>query len=124
MKNRNNLTYEEEKIVTGFIRMKYPSIYKTDKTDRILFIELMEFDVCPYLLGQKQITSEQYSYILDEYERYLSQTDISILDEYAKEHFRIILKLMDLFKKHYNLYNPRPSRKSGSFPRGGSAKRI
>lgn len=105
MKNRNNLTYEEEKIVTGFIRMKYPSIYKTDKTDRILFIELMEFDVCPYLLGQKQITSEQYSYILDEYEKYLSQTDISILDEYAKEHFRIILKLMDLFKKHYNLYN-------------------
>ena len=45
----------------------------------------MEFDVCSYLLEQRQIDSEQYSYILDEYEKYLSQTDISIFDEYAKE---------------------------------------
>ena len=60
MKNRNSLTYEDREFVTGFIRMKYPPIYKTDKTDRILFVELVEFDVCPYLLGQRQIDSEQY----------------------------------------------------------------
>ena len=104
VKNRNKLTYEDRKFVTEFIRMKYiPPIYKTDKTDRILFVELVEFDVCPYLLGQRQIDSEQYSYILDEYERYLSQTDISIFDEYAKEHFKIMVKLIDLFKKYYNM---------------------
>lgn len=101
MKDRNSLTYEDREFVTGFIRMKYPPIYKTDNTDRILFVELVEFDVCPYLLGQKQIDREQYSYILDEYERYLSQTDISIFDEYAKKHFRIMVKLIDLFKKYY-----------------------
>lgn len=103
MKNRNGLTYEEREFVTRFTRMKYPPIYKTDKTDRILFVELMEFDVCPYLLGQRQIDSEQYSYILNEYERYLSQTDISIFDEYAKEHFKTIVRLMSLFKKYYNI---------------------
>ena len=103
MKNRNSLTYEDRELVTEFIRMKYPPIYKTDKTDRILFVELVDFDVCPYLLGQEQIDSEQYSYILNEYERYLSQTDISIFDEYAKEHFKIIVKLIDLFKKYYNM---------------------
>lgn len=101
MKDRNSLTYEDREFVTGFIRMKYPPIYKTDNTDRILFVELVEFYVCPYLLGQKQIDREQYSYILDEYERYLSQTDISIFDEYAKEHFKIMVKLIDLFKKYY-----------------------
>ena len=61
----------------------------------------MEFDVCSYLLEQRQIDSEQYSYILDEYEKYLSQTDISIFDEYAKEHFKILVKLIDLFKKYF-----------------------
>ena len=54
MKNRNSLTYEDREFVTRFIRMKYPPIYKTDNTDRILFVELVEFDVCPYLLGQKK----------------------------------------------------------------------
>ncbi len=51
-----------------------------DKTDYILFVELVEFDVCPYLLGQRKIESEQYSYILDEYERYLNQNDISLFE--------------------------------------------
>ena len=102
VENRNSLTYEEREFVNGFIRMKYPPIYKTDKTDRILFIELVEFDICPYLLGKSRIDSEQYNYILNEYERYLSQTDISIFDEYAKEHFNIIAKLINLFKKIYN----------------------
>lgn len=103
MKNKNKLTDEERELVTTFIKMKYPTIYKTDKTDRILFVELVEFDVCPYLLGQRQIDSEQYSYILNECERYLSQTDISIFDEYAKDHFKIMVKLIDLFKKHYKM---------------------
>ena len=103
MKNKNKLTDEERELVTTFIKMKCPPIYKTDKTDRILFVELVEFDVCPYLLGQRQIDSEQYSYILNEYERYLSQTDISIFDEYAKEHFKIMVKLIDLFRKYYKM---------------------
>ena len=103
MKKRSRLTYEEMEFVNGFIKMKYPPIYKTDKTDRILFVELVEFDVCSYLLGHRQIDVEQYCYILGEYEKYLSQTDISIFDEYAKEHFKIVVKLMDLFKKYYNI---------------------
>ena len=79
MKNRNSLNDEDREFVSGFIRKKIPSIYKTDKTDRILFVELVEFDVCPYLLGQRQIDSEQYSYILNEYERYLSQPSSSTM---------------------------------------------
>ena len=101
MKNKNGLTYEERQVVNTFIRMKCPSVYKTDKTDRILFIELVEFDVCSYLLGKNQINNEQYRYILNEYERYVKQTDSSIFDEYTKEHFTLVVKLMDLFKKYY-----------------------
>ncbi len=101
MKNEIKLTDEERKIVSMFVSMKYPPIYKTDKTDRILFVELVEFDVCPYLLGKGQINSEQYRHILDEYERYLVQTDNSVFDEYAKNHFKFMVKLIDLFKKYY-----------------------
>ena len=102
MKNGISLSDEEKEIVGKFMGMKYPPIYKTDKTDRILFVELVDFDVCPYLLGKGEISKERYNFILNEYERYFSQTDISTFDEYGKAHFELIVKLIDLFKKYYN----------------------
>ena len=103
MKNRNKLTNEERELVIEFKNMKYPSIYKIDKTDRILFVELIDFDVCSYLLGKSSINCEKYSYICKEYERYLIQTDVSLFDEYTKVHYNFILKLMNLFKKYYSI---------------------
>ena len=101
MKNKINLTVDEKEVVVKFIRMKYPPIYKTDNTDRILFVELVEFDVCPYLLGKIRINDEQYSYIMNEYESYLMQTDNTMFDKYAQEHFKVIVKLINIFKKYY-----------------------
>lgn len=103
MKDKINLTNNERVIINKFLIMKCPPVYKTDNTDRILFIELMEFDVCQYLLGKKQINNKQFSYINNEYKRYLTQTDSSTFDEYTKEHFMIIVKLMDIFKKHWQI---------------------
>lgn len=103
MKNRIRVTDEEKAIVNRFLDMKDPPIYKTDRTDRILFVELVDFDVCPYLLGKIRMDNEHYHYILNEYERYLMQTDNSLFDEYANEHFKLIVKLMGLFKKYYNM---------------------
>lgn len=100
MKNKSSLTDNEKDIVLRFTNMKYPSIYKTDETDSILFVELVDFDVCPYLLGKRSINSG-YSYVLSEYERYLAETDTSLFDEYAKEHYILIVKIMELFKKYY-----------------------
>ena len=101
MKNQISLTDKEREIVIKFINMKYPPVYKTDNTDRILFVELVEFDVCPYLLGKIRLNNEQYDHILTEYERYLAQTDDTLFDEYAREHFELIVKLIELFKKYY-----------------------
>jgi|GEM_PF-3113676 hypothetical protein len=101
MKNQIKLTDDEKEIVSNFIKMKYPPIYKTDSTDRILFVELVEFDVCPYLLGKIKLNNKSYRYILNEYTKYLMQTDASFFDEYAKEHFKLIVRLIDIFKKYY-----------------------
>lgn len=103
MKNLINLTDKEREIVNKFVNMKYPSVYKTDNTDRILFVELVDFDVCQYLLGKIHVNNEQYNHILTEYERYLAQTDDTLFDQYAHEHFELMVKLMELFKKHYSM---------------------
>lgn len=107
MKNRNVLTNAERKIVDSFLAMKYPPIYKTDKTDRILFVELVDFDVCPFLLGKIRISSEQFCYILQEYDKYLAQTDEALFDKYAAEHYKLIVQLISLFKKYYSMSRDR-----------------
>lgn len=101
MKSRIDITDEEREIVDKFLKTKYPPIYKTDNTDRILFLELVEFDVCAYLSGKKSISNEHYAYILSEYEKYLTQTDEAGFDDYAEEHFKLVRKLMEIFKKYY-----------------------
>ena len=49
-------------MVNKFVKMKYPAVYKTDKTDCILFAELVDFDVCPYLLGNGSEFADFSSY--------------------------------------------------------------
>ncbi len=102
MKKACRLTDAELEIIYQFARMKYPPIYKTDKTDRILFVESVDFDVCPYLLGKKTLKVDQYNSIMFEYERYLKQTNPLLFDEYAKSHYEIIVTIMNLLKKYYS----------------------
>ena len=49
--------YEKERLLK-FKDASYPSIYKTDNTDNLLFIEIVDFDVCTYLLEGKQMNEE------------------------------------------------------------------
>ena len=101
MKNQI-VTDTERAVIDKFLTMKCPPIYKTDNTDRILFVETVEFDICQYLLGKRKIGNEQYSYIMNEYERFLTQTNSSAFDKYTNEHFKLIVKLVDIFKKYYS----------------------
>ena len=39
---------------------------------------------------------------MNEYERFLTQTNSSVFDKYTNEHFKLIVKLVDIFKKYYS----------------------
>lgn len=94
--------YEKE-ILLKFKNSSYPSIYKTDNTDNILFVELVDFDVCTYLLKGKQINKEMYDYIINSYEKFLSQAEIDTFDECTLSYYNNILKIMEIFKKYYKI---------------------
>ena len=40
---------------------------------------------------------------MNEYERFLKQTNSSVFDKYTNEHFKLIVKLVDLFEKYYSM---------------------
>ena len=95
------LTADEKNLILQFKKDSYPSIYKLDHTDNILFVELVDFDVCNYLLAKKRIDQATLAEIMCEYQRFLSQIDIEAFDEYALSHFRKIVMIMDMFQKYY-----------------------
>lgn len=97
---RFKISDNERELIRRFKNEKYPSIYKTDKTDNILFVELVDFDVCSALLKGRSIDDKQYKYVMEEYQRFLEQIDIDAFDESALAHYKDILQIMEIFKKY------------------------
>ena len=90
----------EKDIVKRFTISKYPAIYKLDKTDNILFVESVDFDVCTSLLNGKKMSKNQFAEIMNDYQRYLQQIDFESFDDYALAHYKDLCKIMDIFKKY------------------------
>lgn len=96
-----NITDNEKKLIKRFKEMNYPSIYKDDSTDNLLFIETVDFVICPIILEKKIINKSQYNDIINDFNYYLSQVNLEIFDEYALEHYNYVLQIMDIFQKYY-----------------------
>ena len=92
----------EISIINKYKSLKIPAIYKTDNTDRILFIEYVDFDICTSLLKNKKIDKKEIEEAIKEYSYFLSQTSISTFDEESLYHFKILNIVMGIFFK-YNL---------------------
>lgn len=89
-------------IIKEFKQSKIPSIYKTDNTDNILYVEHVDFDLCNELLKGKKV---DYTTIQNEiymYSNFLSQISIIQFDKEAIEYFKLINSIFEIFLK-YNL---------------------
>ena len=95
------ISESEKMILSHFRKMKYPNIYKTDNTDNILFVEMVDFDVCDILLAGKNINLDVYNHIMNNYHNYLKQIDLKNFDEYAQVHYNKIVQIMEIFTKYY-----------------------
>lgn len=62
-----NITDNEKKLIKRFKVMNYPSIYKDDSTDNLLFIETVDFVICPIILEKKIINKSQYNDIINDF---------------------------------------------------------
>ena len=51
------LTSYDKQILREFKQTKIPSIFKLDKTDNILYVEHVDFDLCDLLLRHKKVDS-------------------------------------------------------------------
>ena len=100
LKVKFKITDYEKEILLKFKNQSYPSIYKTDATDNILFIETVDFDVCSYLLKEKQMEEQKINEIMNSYQKFLSQVKVDAFDEYALEHYNSVVEIMNIFKKY------------------------
>lgn len=96
------ISNEEKELVIKFQNMRIPSIFKTDNTDRILFVEDVSFFIGNSLLKGKKISKILYDETIDDYERFISNTDVNNLDEYTLEYFNTCIQVIEIMKKYYS----------------------
>ena len=99
------ITHTEKESIERFKKLKYPSMYKLDDTDNILFVELVDFDVCSMLLKGKPLKKAQYKEILNDYNKYLGQVRLDSFDIYAFMYHNVLIQVMEIFKKYYGHLN-------------------
>lgn len=92
---------EEKELVMKFQNMRIPSLFKTDNTDRILFVEDVSFFIVKLLLKGRKISKTIYDETMVDYERFVINTDVSKLDEYTLEYFNTCIQVMETIKKYY-----------------------
>ena len=97
------ITDKEKELLLKFKNSSYPSIYKTDNTDNILFIEMVDFDVCTYLLKGTQINEQIIEEIVKSYKKFLLQIKLDSFDDYALAHYKNVLEIMKIFEKYYDV---------------------
>jgi hypothetical protein len=94
----------EKELLKHFQKLRIPSIFKTDNTDRILFIEDVDFSICNLLLKGKVISdSIIYKETIKNCKKFYDDTDIKEFDDYALEYFNLCLQVVEIMKKYYLL---------------------
>lgn len=92
---------KEKELIIKFQNMRIPSIFKTDNTDRILFVEDVDSFIGDLLLKGKVISDSLYNEIMIDYERFINNTDAGEFDEYALEYFNTCVRIVEIMKKYY-----------------------
>jgi len=98
---RYRISIDEKKIVEQFKNLRIPSIFKDDFTDRILFVEDVDFDVCTPLLKGKDIPDDFYNEMLERCDNFVAKSDdINEFDEYTLNYYNTCLQVVEIMKKY------------------------
>ncbi len=104
---------EEKSIILQFKGLRIPTIFKTDNTDFILFVEDVDFIVCDTLLNGSEITEELYDSMVHHskdnlsypcYNEFMKFVEKFRIDEYSKFYCDCLIEVMEIFKKYYQKY--------------------
>lgn len=86
----DDMTEADQKTLLKFTNLRYPEHYKFDMTDNILFLEFLQYDICPFLLKGKKITPDMMDYLLKQYSTFLAQTEIRTYDKDLVSYIRLV----------------------------------
>lgn len=94
-----NLNYEEERLLKTFKTTKIPQIFKEDYIEHMLFIELLDFDICTFLLKDKEIIKKLYDEAIEGYNYFVEDIDIKKLDIDALKYYEMCQKIVRILKE-------------------------
>lgn len=100
---------EERSFLKNFKNLSIPDIFKDEYFDYMLFVEEVDFYVCEMLLNEKEITAEDYEWIVSNssngycpcFNDFVKFVDTVRLDKQSQKYYDSIFQVMEIFKKFY-----------------------
>lgn len=92
-----NLNKKEKSFLEAFKNFKIPSIFKDYYIEHMLFIELLDFDICTFLLKGKEIIKGIYDEAIAGYNYFVEDIDIKKLDRDALKYYEMCAKKLCKF---------------------------
>lgn len=94
-----NLTKEEKSFLETFKKTRIPFIFRDDYIEHMLFIELLDFDICSFLLKDKEITTNLYSEAMNGYSYFMDDVDTKKLDKDALIYYEMCKDVIRILKE-------------------------
>ncbi len=94
-----NLNKKEKSILEEFKNSKIPEIFKDDYIEHMLFIELLDFDICSSLINNEDITISRYNEAIEGYNCFVEDIDIKKLDRDALKYYGMCKEIMLILKE-------------------------
>lgn len=95
-----NLSSEEKIILKNFKSMRIPSIFKEEYIEHMLFIELVDFDICTYLLEEKKLPDSLYKTAMSDFDFFKNAVDVKKLEKEEYLYYKQCCEVMEIFKQH------------------------
>ena len=95
------ITDEESFIVESFKSSRIPAIFKEDYIECMLFLELIDFDICTSLIKGEKISEEIVEMAIDGSKDYIALIDITRLDDISYNYYKQCILIIDIMKKYH-----------------------
>ena len=89
----------EKELIKRFRETRIPLIFKIDKTDNILYIEHVDFDLCNMLLKGKKVNVDCLQNEIELFANFLAQISILDFNEEEKNYFKLLIEIVSMFIK-------------------------
>lgn len=90
----------EKEILLNFKKSKIPEVFKFDYIEHMLFIELVDFEICTCILNGEKFSKDYYNSAMKDFILFKDIVETTKLNDEEMYYYEQCLRVMGIFEKY------------------------